>query len=232
MRRMRQVRTNQPSNMNPRIYAAQSHYAAIGLYPKGEIDGVDGPLTQRADDAFLDQLKSKARVDLKETAASVVSPLQIARSLLNVAERPGSNSHNPIILQMFKDVGADWYDTDETAWCGAFCGACHLKAKYETPLPSWKSVTAKEWLKVGDKVWSKGEDIKNIRRAKEGDILIFERKGGGHVGFLAAPIPASGKSDPATVLCLGGNQSNRVNLQTFPVSLLIGIRRTAPNIKS
>jgi len=72
---------------------------------------------------------------------------------------------------------------------------------------------ARSWLKVGKKTeWP-----------QPGDIVVFWRKEinslFGHVGFFLG-YSKSGKS----IYCLGGNQNDEVNIQTFPLDRIIEFR--------
>ena len=51
-----------------------------------------------------------------------------------------------------------------------------------------------------------------------GDILVFARDGGGHVGVYVA-------EGPGVFHVLGSNQSDAVNIRTIPKARLLGARR-------
>lgn len=114
--------------------------------------------------------------------------------------------HNKTIMSWAKDVGVDKvYKSDEIAWCGLFVAKVIKKAGY-TPVkdPLW----ALNWKKFGNKQTT----------AKLGDILVFTRNGGGHVGFYIA-------EDSTCYHVLGGNQSDQVNITRIEKSRCVGIRR-------
>jgi len=131
---------------------------------------------------------------------------QIALDFLGTKEIRGSK-HNPLIEEMFKLVVGREH-SDETAWCAAFVGACLIKAG----LDSTGKLNARSYLKMGD----------DINTPEIGDIVIFWRgsKSGwkGHVAFYAG-------EEGNYILCLGGNQSNRVSIAKYPKSRLLGYRR-------
>jgi len=56
-----------------------------------------------------------------------------------------------------------------------------------------------------------------------GDILVFSRKGGGHVGFYVA-------EDATAYHVLGGNQSDSVSITRIAKSRLYSCQRAAYNI--
>ena len=113
---------------------------------------------------------------------------------------------------------------DEVAWCSAFVNyICWLLR-----LPRSKSLAARSWLTIGEAV--------NLYSAQVGfDVVILKREGAnqpgpevlnaqGHVGFFAgAENPHF--SDISSVQILGGNQSDQVNVSSFPVERILGIRR-------
>ena len=57
-----------------------------------------------------------------------------------------------------------------------------------------------------------------------GDVLVFSRNGGGHVGFYVG-------EDTTHYHVLGGNQSDSVNIARIAKNRLFGIRRAEYNNK-
>lgn len=51
-----------------------------------------------------------------------------------------------------------------------------------------------------------------------GCVVVFEREGGGHVGFLVGRTPGG------LLLVLGGNQGNQVNVRAFEKHRVVGYR--------
>jgi uncharacterized protein (TIGR02594 family) len=144
-----------------------------------------------------------------------VLPKMVSAALqyLGIKEIPGSKS-NPVILDMAKGLGiADIYKDDDISWCALFIN--HLMRITGKPLVDVKKdkynyLRAKYMLNWGNIV-PKGEE-------KLGDILIFDREGGGHVGIYIAD------SDTTFYVC-GGNQSNSVSIMELSKSRLLGTRR-------
>jgi uncharacterized protein (TIGR02594 family) len=126
-----------------------------------------------------------------------------ARRHLGLTEIPGKATH-PTILRWLRSLRAWWVD-DETPWCGTFVAACFREVN--VPLPKhW--YRAKGWLEWGIP----------IQAPKLGAVVIFERPGGGHVGFIV------GIDQQGRLLVLGGNQGNRVSVAPFDITRVIGYR--------
>jgi uncharacterized protein (TIGR02594 family) len=127
-----------------------------------------------------------------------------------VLEHVGKGS-NPNITKWAKEAGVSgWYTDDDIPWCGLFVGMVALRAGY--PFSANKLLAAKEWAK-----WGTHADIHN---AMLWDILVFQRPGGGHVGFYV------GENDHA-FLVYGGNQSNAVGFTWVAKERCIAVRKPA-----
>jgi len=81
--------------------------------------------------------------------------------------------------------------------------------------PAW----ARSWLKFGQCVWDKKTYEGLIASVKPGDVCIFERGDGGHVGLFWGWDGTTG------IKVLGGNQDNSVLIKPYPANRLLGIRR-------
>lgn len=55
-----------------------------------------------------------------------------------------------------------------------------------------------------------------LNRPAYGSIGILKRPGGGHVGFVAG----FDAGRPGWVIMIGGNQSNSVSYQSFPINIM------------
>lgn len=133
-----------------------------------------------------------------------------ARTYLGTAEIPGKQS-NPWIRQMWFKLGGEWLwnamgsDDSASPWCGTFVGA----VLRESGLPVAKHwYRAKDWLEWGVK----------LDGPVPGCVVIYERAGGGHVGFAVA------QDKIGRILTLGGNQGNRVSIVPFDRYRLLGCR--------
>jgi uncharacterized protein (TIGR02594 family) len=135
--------------------------------------------------------------------------LTIATSQIGIKEINGEED-NPQILKYATDTGIGGISNDEIAWCSTFINWC---AK-EAGLPMSGKANARSWLAVGS----------GPLHPEPGDIVIFWRESihswKGHVGIFL------GYSDDATrVFCLGGNQSDAVNIADYDVNKILGFRR-------
>lgn len=130
--------------------------------------------------------------------------LKTANKLRGVREIPGLN-HNPIILEWLSALKA-WWHNDETPWCGVFVAYCLKESGL--PYPS---------LYMRAKLWADYGSLLRPDRLSPGAILVFDRKGGGHVGFYIG-------EDAGFYYVLGGNQSNSVNVMKLGKSRLVASR--------
>jgi len=118
---------------------------------------------------------------------------------------PGSSSQ---ILGWAKEVGLSRdYTADETPWCGLFVAVCAHDANYP---PARIALRAKDWLNWG----------KPVPTPMLGDVVVFDRDGGGHVGIYV------GEDTAGYLHILGGNQGNCVCIARFPSSRMVGARRS------
>ncbi len=121
--------------------------------------------------------------------------------------------HNQRIFQ-YHEVTTLRAKDDETPWCSSFINWCLGKSDF----PITKSAAARSWVNYGQEV------AKND--LKIGDIVVFKRGNNnwqGHVAFYAGQRRRYKMDDQ--ILCLGGNQKNKVCYQWYSVSKLIAIRR-------
>lgn len=138
-------------------------------------------------------------------AEKLPSLLATALSLYGTAEKPGPGN-NPSILAWAKATGLDKvYKADATAWCGLFMAYVALQSRWEVPV---NPLAARNWQEFG---------VKAIVPML-GDVLVFARKGGGHVGIYVG-------EDDGAYHVLGGNQSNMVNIKRVAKTRLLQARR-------
>jgi len=126
---------------------------------------------------------------------------------LGVAERAGA-ANNPVVMGWAKEVGADVareYWADSVPWCGLFMAVIAKRAGKPVPAgPLW----AMSWKKFGMQA-----AVPSL-----GDILVFRRESGGHVGLYV------GEDDQAFHV-LGGNQSDRVGFTRIARARMVAARR-------
>ncbi|MNC16430.1 hypothetical protein D3C75_642840 [compost metagenome] len=126
-----------------------------------------------------------------------------ARQYIGEKEVKGAK-HNPLILQMWKDIKRGGIENDETPWCAAFVGAVLERVGIE----STRFESAKSYMH-----WGYG-----LEEPALGCVVVFTRDGGGHVGFVV------GKAANGDLMVLGGNQSDEVNIRAFPRYRATGYR--------
>lgn len=132
-----------------------------------------------------------------------------ALGLYGVTEIPGPKS-NSVILAWAKAAGkwiSSFYTNDDIPWCGLFMAEVCRRAGL--PVVS-EPLRALSWA-----TWGNRQDV-----AMLGDVLVFQRPGGGHVGIYV------GEDDTAYYV-LGGNQANQVNITRIGKDRIVAIRRTA-----
>lgn len=117
-----------------------------------------------------------------------------ARKYIGQAEVHGPK-HNPLILEMWRDIKRSGIKDDETPWCAAFVGS----VLEQSGIRSTRFESARSYLEWGFE----------LEKAAYGCIAVLTRDGGGHVGFVV------GQSDVGDLMILGGNQSDAVNIKAF-----------------
>lgn len=132
-----------------------------------------------------------------------------ALKLYGTKETPGPKS-TPAIMQWAEELGAKrmgiTYADDSIAWCGLFVAICVKRAGLEIPFIPVRAVS---WVMFGNAV-----SIPML-----GDVLVFTRQGGGHVGIYVG-------EDAESYHVLGGNQSDCVCITRILKSRLTAARRT------
>lgn len=135
--------------------------------------------------------------------------LEAAGRYLGTEEWPGAR-HNPVIQGFFAASGGGENVADEVPWCAAFVGAICA----ELGLPNTGQLNARSYLGWGVPV--------SLADVMPGDVVVFWRGSPaswtGHVAFVVS-------IDGDNVLCRGGNQSNKVSDQRYPISTALGFRR-------
>ena len=130
--------------------------------------------------------------------------LKIARSYEGLKEIPGPR-HNQTIIRWLGKLKA-WWSDDETPWCGVFVAHCMQESNLPYP---------KFYMRA--KAWSDYGSLLRRDRLAPGAILVFDRAGGGHVGFYVG-------EDAGHYFVLVGNQGNAVNVMKLGKSRLVASR--------
>lgn len=129
--------------------------------------------------------------------------LTLARKYVGLAEVPGKETA-PTISRWLRSLKA-WWSDDETPWCGVFVAAVMQEAGYERPKHWYR---AKAWADYGSA----------LSGPEKGCIVVYDRRGGGHVGFVTG-VDAAGR-----IFTLGGNQANKVSEVPFDRARVLAYR--------
>lgn len=137
--------------------------------------------------------------------------LDEARRLIGTREVPGG-ANNPAIMTWANKLGARVlgiaYGGDHVPWCGLFAAWCVHNAGIAPPRIA---IRAKAWA-----TWGMPLSLAGVPPL--GAVAVFERKGGGHVGFV------TGYTLSGDLIILGGNQGDAVNERRFTRDRLIALR--------
>jgi uncharacterized protein (TIGR02594 family) len=111
-----------------------------------------------------------------------------------------TGSSNPNIMACYKAVGCP-QPNDDTAWCAGYAGAMLKKAgaKY------LKTLLSRAYVNYGQKI-----PVNDPTQWRMNDIVIFQRPGGGHIGFVKAVDPVGQR-----LLVVGGNQGDNLTQTVF-----------------
>lgn len=119
---------------------------------------------------------------------------------------------NPVIVRMFHDLGFDFIDDDETAWCSVSMCWLAMQTKYEHP----NSMLARDWLGVGE--------IITVAEHGYGEpvVAVFWRVSPNSIyGHVGMPITER----DGYIYTLGGNQNNEINITPYSKTRLLGFRK-------
>ena len=158
---------------------------------------------------------SQTKSDIKERETMIEVLLEMIK-MYGIKEIVGKK-HNPQILAMFAEIGFDWVDDDETAWCSAALNYFCKKTGYERS----GKLDARSWLKLPVLVL----------KPQLGDIVVLWRNSPndwhGHVGLYIS-------EDIYNVYVLGGNQGDKLCISPYDKNRVLGYRqaRKLENIRS
>ena len=119
--------------------------------------------------------------------------------------------HHPDILK-YHAITATKPTSENTSWCGSFVGWVLKQAGYKLTTVPERALTWGRASNHAEGWWPTGV---NIGRPIYGAIATKSRKGGGHVTFVVGKDP----NDDAYLYCLGGNQSNALNVSRYKKSV-------------
>jgi len=123
--------------------------------------------------------------------------VKIALKEVGVHETAGAGNTARVVEYLKTTAGK--YSEDAIPWCGAFVNWCLLKSGESITVPYPER--ARSWDLYGNE----------IDEPTLGAIAVKSRKGGGHVCFVI------GADVYGNLLCLGGNQSDEVNIRAYRV---------------
>lgn len=135
--------------------------------------------------------------------------IEIAESYVGTKEVSGPKN-NSTVVNFWKRIGLSGISNDEVPWCAAFVGAVLTDAGFS----STHSGLAKSYLR-----WGVALD-----KPVYGCVVVFTRKGGGHVGFVV------GQNKDGLLYVLGGNQSDAVSIKLFKKDNIVGYRWPSKDI--
>lgn len=128
--------------------------------------------------------------------------LRVARGDLGLAEIAGKNDA-PFLRRWQAQLGVPWLGP--SPWCGVAVAHWLRECDVAAPRAFYR---ARSWLEWGVE----------LEQPRVGCVVVYERKGGGHVGFIL------GKDRDYRLLTLGGNQGDAVSVMAFPQSRALGFR--------
>lgn len=136
--------------------------------------------------------------------------LVYAEGFLGQREVPGPGASAWIRSMWLGLRGGSWFwtsigkgDDSKLPWCGAFVAHCLQNCHMAH---AQRYASAKAWLEWGTK----------LTGPALGCVVVFEREGGGHVGFVY------GRDTKGRLLVLGGNQGDAVNVAPFDLKRVAG----------
>jgi len=128
----------------------------------------------------------------------------MAKTQMGIHEIPGSKQEKKI-LEYHQATSLKATD-EETPWCSSFANWVVKQCGVE----GTNSAAARSWMKWG----------RELKQPVKGCIVVFSRTGGGHVSFFDS-------QDKDFIYCLGGNQSDGVNISAYRKDRLLGFRGVA-----
>lgn len=131
------------------------------------------------------------------------------REMLHGVIEEAGPKHNPRILEYWSAVDTFQPTDDETSWCAAAMNWALMVVGVRGP----RRPNARSFLSWGERCDGRLGGIAVLWRGSPDGWQ-------GHVGILVGEAPRSGE-----VLLLGGNQGNRVGINSYSASRLLGYRR-------
>jgi uncharacterized protein (TIGR02594 family) len=181
-----------------------------------EVDGEIGPQTAAAIDAAAagpGDVSAPAVTQpnaggLEGPVGAADQPIWLLEGLkwLNTTEAPGA-ADNPDILEWARAEGgtiAKSYNADSIPWCALYANMVLTKVGLQGTETLW----ALDWSDWGTRL--PGPAV--------GAFAPMKRQGGGHIAIVV------GRDQNKNLMCLGGNQSDAVNIKPFPADRPVSFR--------
>lgn len=198
---------------NGAVQGAQAMPPAVQPLPQAPEKSLDDFIKEKfvrsgekvsSEQSLDDFIKNRMNNDDGYVEGKGSSPYQLASTFV------GKNEHQDrdVISSFIKKSMGQNIDPQRTAWCAAFVNSV-LQASGNR---GNGSLASRSFLNYGTSTDS----------PTQGDIVVLRRGNNpaqGHVGFF------SGFDKNGNVLILGGNQSDGVNVKSFPLSSVISYRR-------
>lgn len=163
--------------------------------------------------------------DWLRTIGTLPRVIAEAMPLIGTGEVAGPGD-NPVIMGWAAELGVAAlgyrYTGDQVPWCGLLVALVARRAG--KPVPAGP-LYALNWVTFGTAVAARGGFstgrpliFEPGAAASLGDVLVFRRPGGGHVGFYIG-------EDASYYYVLGGNQSDSVGFTWIAKARCVAVRR-------
>lgn len=191
--RIEQTRAIQENEFKSRLSNA-ADAAVEGRSPTTREDGSPDPVANVVNSVGAQRVAALPEADRKD-------PVKVANTMMGLHEK----ADRATIAAFIKKSTGRSVDPSVTPWCAAFVDAVLQSTGNGGMNSNW----ARDFLKYGTAT----------TEPSKGDIVVFKRGNGGHVGFYM------GKDEDGNIKVLGGNQSNSVSVASYNASDLLGYRK-------
>lgn len=184
----------------------QRGLASLGYAP-GVVDGIFGPKTKAAAEAWLAARGAPAPRGRPVLVDAVTDAPWMAEAKRVLGRHEVRD--NGWLRGWLRSDGKTLGDPAKLPWCGDFVETCIRLALPVEPFPGalgQNPYWARNWLRLGEAI-----------TPCTGAVLVFARGSGGHVGFAVG-------QDADAFHVLGGNQSNAATVARIAKSRLLGAR--------
>ena len=181
-----------------------------------EVDGEIGPQTAAAIDAAVvgpGGVSAPAAIQpnagaLEAPVGAADQPIWLLEGLkwLNTTEAPGAADNSDILEWARAEGGtiAKSYNADSIPWCALYANMVLTKVGLQGTETLW----ALDWSSWGAR----------LAGPAVGAFAPMKRQGGGHIAIVV------GRDQHGYLMCLGGNQSDAVNIKPFPADRPVSFR--------